>query len=425
MGESFAELVRRAVEAALTRLFPKFSDADQLGWNNVVKRAADGSADPLSAIGYASDVENHAVCREVLSFVGGAGQKGSDVRRHFSSPPYGWSRDAVDGTLLALIAGGFLRATRNAQTVTAKGMTQQQVAGTEFFIEGVIVSATHRIGVRKVALEMGLPMTNGEEVQVVPQILDRLHDEAQGAGGDAPLPAPPDSAVVSGLREMAGNSQVVGVAEQADALIACYREWSKARETARERLPDWDRLVTFVRHAGNLPVAEELNPQVDAIRSQRALLADPNPVPPLLQRVTAALRQAVSAAHGRLSEDRDQEVTELETSDLWLKLEPEDRANLLRKYGLGSISGIDIGTEQTLANCLESRSVEDWAVQLDALKTRVNQAREEAAQMLAPTAVTVRPTPATLNSREDVEAYIRRLREELLLQVDEHPVIIP
>ena len=53
------------------------------------------------------------------------------------------------------------------------------------------------------------------------------------------------------------------------------------------------------------------------------------------------------------------------------------------------------------------------------------QAREAAARLLAPKAVTVRPTPATLNSREDVEAYIQRLREKLLAQVDEHPVIIP
>ena len=108
IAASFPEAIGQAVEAALTRLFPKFSDADQSGWNRVVARALQGAPDALSTLGYSSDVEKHPVCQEIRSFVGGAGKKGSDVRRHFSDPPYGWSRDAVDGALLALLAGGGL-----------------------------------------------------------------------------------------------------------------------------------------------------------------------------------------------------------------------------------------------------------------------------------------------------------------------------
>ena len=160
VAESFAELVRQAVEAALVRLFPKFSDADQPGWNRVVSRAAQGAADPLSALDYSSDMETHPVCQEVRSFVGGAGKRGADVRRHFSESPYGWSRDTVDGALLALLAGGFLRANRNGQAVTARGMTQQQIGVTDFYSEGVTVSAVQRIEVRKLASGIGL---QGEE----------------------------------------------------------------------------------------------------------------------------------------------------------------------------------------------------------------------------------------------------------------------
>ena len=38
-------------------------------------RAAQGAADPMSALGYASGVESHAVCQEVRTFVGGAGKR--------------------------------------------------------------------------------------------------------------------------------------------------------------------------------------------------------------------------------------------------------------------------------------------------------------------------------------------------------------
>ena len=425
LADSFPEVVRQAVEAALTRLFPKFSDADQSGWNRVVTRASQGAADPLSALGYASDVEKHPVCQEVRSFVGGAGKKGSDVRRYFSNPPYGWSRDTIDGALLALLAGGFLRATRSGQAVTARGMTQQQIGVSDFFSEGVIVSAVQRIEVRKVASAMGLQAKSGEEAEAVPFILERLQSGAQAAGGEAPLPEPPDTTTIRELRELAGNRQIVRVAEQADTLIAHHRDWSAAGGAARERLPEWERLGRLLHHARNLPIAAELNLQVEAIRSQRALLTDPNPVPPLLSKVTAALRKTVSEAHGRLRKERDREVAELEASDDWLKLKPADRARILESNGLGPIHDLAMGTDQALMGCLEDTGLQDWDERLLALRTRVDLAREAAARLLAPKAVTVRPTPATLNSREDVEAYIQRLREKLLAQVDEHPVIIP
>ena len=425
LAESFTERIRQAVDAALTRLYPRFSDADQSGWNRVVTRALQGAADPLSALGYTSEVDKHPVCQEIRSFVGGAGKKGSDVRRHFSDPPYGWSRDAVDGALLALLAGGFLRASRSGQPMTAKDLNQQQVGVTDFFSEGVIVSTAQRIAVRGVASAMGLPAKSGEEAEAIPVILERLQSVAQAASGEAPLPAQPDTAIVRQLRELAGNSQIVGVAEKGDILIGHHRDWSAAGEAARERLPEWQRLERLLHHAHTLPVATELNPQMEAIRSQRSLLTDPNPLPPLLSNVTTALRKTVSEAHGHLRKERDREVTELEKSEPWLNLELADRKRILVSHGLGPIPDLAIGIDQALMDSLEDTGLQDWDDRVLALRTRIAQAREEAARLLTPKAVTIRPTPATLNSREDVEAYIQQLREQLLAQVDEHPLIIP
>ena len=424
LAEPFPEAIKQAVEAALARMFPKFSDADQPAWSNVVKRAAQGNPDPLSALGYAFDVEQHPVCQEVRSYIGGAGKKGSDVRRYFSDPPYGWSRDAVDGALLALLAGGLLKAKHNSEAVTAKGMTQRQVESTTFFVEGVIVSALQRIEVRKLASEMGLSTTSGEEAEAVPEILERLQGEAQAAGGEAPLPEPPDTTLISQLREIAGNRQIVEVAEQAETLIAYHKDWAAAGEAARERLPEWRRLEKFLHHTRNLPVATELDPQMEAIRSQRTLLTDPNLIPPLLNQVTTALRKAVTEAHGHLRQERDRSVKELEASEVWLQLEPQDRTRILETRGLGPIPDLDVGADQTLMDSLENASLHDWENQLLALRTRTDRAREEAARLQAPKARAFRPPQATLNSREEVEAYIHDLKEQLLAQVDKHPLII-
>ena len=118
-------------------------------------------------------------------------------------------------------------------------------------------------------------------------------------------------------------------------------------------------------------------------------------------------------------------MNELEKSGDWLKLKPVDRARILESNGLDPIPDLSIGTDQVLMGCLEDTGIQDWNNRLLALKTRIGQAREEAARLLTPKAVTIRPPSATLNSRKEVETYIRRLREQLLAQVDKWPVIIP
>ncbi len=425
VAESVPEAIRRAVEASITRLFPRFQDADQSGWDIVVRRAAEGAADPMSALGYSSDVEKHSVCQEVLRFVGGTGKRGLEVRRHFSDPPYGWPRDTVDGALLALLAGGFLRAMHNGEPVPARGMTQRRIGVTDYFSEGVVITASQRIEVRRVASGIGLQVGSGEEAQAVPKVLTRLMEVAQSAGGQAPLPSPPKTTLVRRLRGLAGNQQIVDVAAHADVLLADHKAWTEAAETARLRLPEWQRLEALLRHAQGLPVSADLKSQVDAIRSDRSLLSDPNPIPPLLGQVTAALRRAVSKAHGQLVSERDRELADLEASDNWSNLETSDRTKILKSNGLGPVPDLDIGTDHALMECLEDTALEAWSDRILALKARVERAREAAARLLAPKAVRVRPPSATLNSRADVEAYIQQFKGHLLAQIDEHPVIIP
>jgi len=163
---------------------------------------------------------------------------------------------------------------------------------------------------------------------------------------------------------------------------------------------------------------------MEAIRSQRTLLTDPNLIRPLLNQVTAALRKAVTEAHGHLRQESDRAVGELEASEVWLELEPHDRTRILETKGLGPIPDLDVGADQTLMESLENASLHDWENQLLALRTRTDLAKEEAARLQAPKARAFRPPQATLNSREEVEAYIRDLKEQLLAQIDKHPLII-
>ena len=66
------------------------------------------------------------MCSAVLSFVG-AGKKGREVRSHFSAPPYGWPRDAIDAALISLFGSGHLRATLNGVAVPPRQLDQAKV----------------------------------------------------------------------------------------------------------------------------------------------------------------------------------------------------------------------------------------------------------------------------------------------------------
>src|SRR6185295_16122999 len=88
--ETVAAAVRTGVQASLARLFPRFNQADQAGWGTVFTRVRQGAGDALAAVGHGGNVEDHPVCREVLTFVGGAGKRGAEVRKRFLGTPYGW-----------------------------------------------------------------------------------------------------------------------------------------------------------------------------------------------------------------------------------------------------------------------------------------------------------------------------------------------
>ena len=372
--ESFAPAITAGVNAGMVRLFPGFSDADHVDWHKVVSTASDGVPDPLSMLGFDGDAERHPVCREVRSFVGGSGKKGSAVRDQFSSPPYGWPRDAVHGALLALLAGGFLRASQNGEAVIAKGMTHSRIGSTDFFSEGITVSASDRIALRKLLFRMGLPAVSGEEAKFVPEALQMLSEQALAASGEPPLPEPRNKDVVDDLQGLTGNQQIVEVAKKVDVLLEHSEDWRIAGGAKQDRVPQWDLLISLLGHADSVPDAGEVRHQVDAIRVGRMLLDDPDPSGLLLIRVTAGLREAVHAAWNRMAVERDRRVAHLETWDRWQQLSTEQRSDVLGQNGLTQVAEPDIGTPDALLACFDETSFEDWHNRWLAVRTRVAQA---------------------------------------------------
>jgi hypothetical protein len=339
---------------------------------------------------------------------------------------YGWPKDAVDGALYALLAGGQVEALdKSGKSAAAKEIPQGQIGVTTFRNATTVVTAVHRIGVRSLLTSVGLPYKNNEEAAVIPQLLQKLKDLADDAGGAAPLPPRPETGPVDDLLGKHGNEQFVAVFEARDALLGAYNSWKAAKALKDTRLPRWDVLGRLLAHAGNRPPTYQVRPQSDAILANRSLLSDPDPVQPLVAQLSTDLRAALQLARERLIEARERELAALKDTDEWHRLPDEQWQKIFHANGLGPVEPLTVAAEAQLLATLDATPLRTWDDWIVAVPARLAKAREQAARLLEPKAVRVHPKATTLRTASDVEAYLSDLRTEIMAHIEDgKPVIV-
>lgn len=421
---SLAASVEVALEASATRLYPRFAMGDETGWHTVVARANGGNPAPLAALGYQGEVDAHPVCQEIRLHLTGQARKGSEIRQHFSAPKYGWPQDTIYGALLALVADGKVQATLNKKPRPIKELTHTQIGQTLFARETHEISTPQRLAIRKL-LQDTVGAAAGDETGGVAKLLQELNARAAAAGGSAPLPATPSTEIVDQLLASHGNAQLLEVHERRNELKGWFGEWGEARDKAQKRMPQWSRLQRLHSHAGNLPHAQDLTGQVEAISANRSLLHDPDPVAPLIAEVTDALRGAVQEARAKLVEARNDEIARLQAAPEWGELDDPRWQGVLLENGMGPVPTLEVGTEAELLRALEQTSLEAWAERTAALPTRAERAREAAAKLLQPTARKLAIPPATFQSVGEADEWWAQLREQIVEQIEQGiPVIV-
>jgi hypothetical protein len=180
----------------------------------------------------------------------------------------------------------------------------------------------------------------------------------------------------------------------------------------------------LLRHAAGLPVHAEVTPQVDAIRDQRSLLANPDPVPPLCQTLTQALRAALVQAHADYKAVHEQQMLALTSSSIWQRLQEAQQQDILNRLGLNAIPGIQTATEADLLASLDSRPLQQWATLRDALPQRFQNALVEAARLLEPKAVRYELPHTTVKDITEFDAWADQVRQEVQKRLKDGPVIL-
>ncbi len=422
-GLTATEMVQQAADAALIRLFPNFGEADNVKWAQVIKRAQQGDQAALEAVNYQGDPSQQPVCREVKKFLG-SGKKGTEIRKHFNVSPYGWPQDAVDGGLWVLLLNEHLKASQNGQPIAANQLQRSKIGQTDFRVESVTVSTANKIAIRKLCQEVGIPCNTGEEAAKVSVLLEKLKELAQNAGGDPPMPARPEVNALQNLMSKMGNEQLVAVANQKDHLIEQAKTWRQMADRITDRLPRWQSLQKLLRQSQDLPIYEEVTTQVQAIQTGRLLLQDPDPVQPLCEQLTQGLREGLTQARDRYQQIYEEQMTELEGTESWPRLEPEQRDGILSQRGLTQIPSIQVATEAEVLRSVEGLSLQGWRDQTEALPQKFSQARFAAEKLLEPQVVQVRLPSATLRSPEEAEVWLEQARQMILENLKQGSVII-
>jgi len=423
-GNGLKEKLEKGAKDSLQRLYKQFDVADEANWGKVVDKARKaGGETALSAINYQGENAQHPVCAQILKYIG-SGKKGSDIRDNFQDAPFGWPQDAIDGAIYALMASGDLKAKNaNNQPVDSKALERKHLTQARFEVENITLSTVQKLAVRKLLTET-IGCKPGEEDSKTTEFLQFARGLASKAGGQAPQPHHPDTARINEIAGEAGNSRLVKLHDYKDDILSDIKHWQTQQLGIEKRMPNWGNLKTLTVLSRGLTFYEELSAEVLAIETGRRLLDNPDPVENLVNDTTDNLRGAIQYHFDQYKTAYDQALIAIETDANWVKLEPEKQNELLSRRSIKAPEQLKLNSTADVIDALEACSLEQWNDRREALQNKFENAREEAAQLLMPKTVRAQLPRATLESAEDIDAWLVKAREELEAKLLQGPVLV-
>jgi hypothetical protein len=419
-GTYLKDRLHAGAQAALVRLFPKFDMGDDQGWERVVKAAQGGQTDALKHVGHNGTPETHPVCQAIQARLG-AGRKGKELRDEFMGPPYGWPQDAVDGALFVLDHADLIRTLgEDGKEVALRSLPRQKLSLCRFLPEADTVTIVHRRAIRELGQAVGVHVPPDDEAENLSDILRKLREVAEGAGGDAPAPAAPSTSDLEAIEAEHGNRRLIEAASRKQALIDAHKAWAAARQSITARLPAWRTTLRLVELGAHGQQAA-----TDDIRARRRLLEEPDPIPPLRQDAAAELRTRLNAALDAYEAAIAKAEADLKADANWSnpKLTGDDHRTIRVSNGLLPLPRPSVASAEDIVAALSTRSLSGWADLTRGIPAGVQAALDEAAEMLLPKVQQVSlPVAGTITDTAVLEAWLGKVRDTIAAALPRGPV---
>ena len=418
-GEALEDRLRKAAADGAARLFNRFALADLVGWPQAYQEAAKGLTDALQKVGFVAAAETHPVAQEILSHIGAGSVKGSKLRERFMSSPYGWSNEAVNAALAVLFAVGQLRVTTQGGVPLAAGkFLERDVNHYDFARENTPLSQADKRAVAR------LTKCKPDDAEVeAPRWVAKLKESFHRVAGAPPRPAPTLPALLDELDKLAGKDLVkrLAIEEKAAQQLARDLEAQEAQVAQREpRWNDFGRLATYLEGHDH---GAALRAERQAVLDGRQLLANPDPVPPLLDRAADALRSAVNKAYADYANHFQAGMEELRQHPDWDRLSAADQAAILAQAGLSSIvPAPGVGTLEALLQSLGHCTPGRWLERRESIVGKLQQARAACAKKLEPALQHISVPSRIVHTEADLDGWLADVRTAALAKLPAGPV---
>lgn len=425
--QPFIELkvgVEDAAKQVLNRLYPKFHDGDSAKWPQVLKKAKEGSANALAQVGFNGDPQNHPVAAAIISFMG-SGKTGLEIRKKFTGVDYGWPQDGIDAVLTTLLASNHLSARINANPLMLADVDQKKLGQASFRIERPVLTATQKLAIRKLFQESGLTkITPGNESGDALRFIEHAKSVAAQAGGDPPAPIAPISPEIIALDSFSGNELLMALFDQRDTLLAKIKAWQAIGKDIAKRLPAFNMTEMLVAQANGLVEQAEWSATLTAIRANRSLLDDPDPVSYVLKAAAKALGLALTKAHKVYNDMFEAQTARISNHQAWKKMPEKKRQSMLSSAGALQRTAPDISSDEQLLLSLQTCSLANWQSQTDALAAQFDKALAAAIIEAEPKARWVTLSTATIHNQAELDAWLIKSKTAIEAALKDGPVII-
>lgn len=426
LGNDLQSMVLEAANNSLGRLYPKFDLADNPGWEKVYSSAKAGSSDALKAVDYNGDPADQPVCKAILNFIA-AGKLGTDIRNKFEYGDYGWSRDAVDGALQTLLVAGIINAQDDrGQVLDPKQLERKAIGKTTFKVESAVLSPTQRIAIRNLFKKAGCLVKPGEELSTVPQFLENMYGLANNAGGEAPKPNVPNVSILEQIKLKVGNEQLLLIHNHLDEITNLITEWDKLAVFIKNRWSSWETLDKLVSHVDGIPTADNLKTQVQSLKDNRLLLANPDQIAPLISDLTQLLRNKLNELDSDFKVKHSQGMNSLVNDSNWSQLKPEQQNNLLveQKLDQANFPTIDLSSTDGILKTLSKTTISMLGERVAAIPSRFDAILIKAAKLMIPQAHPVQIPRRTLMDENAIDEWVDEVKKQLKSELSKGPITI-
>lgn len=403
--------IRDNIEDALNsisdRQFPEFkSKGDFKDWDKALAKALSGDPDALKRIAWEKEPKDHPIAIEILRFIGNNTKAGKEIRNHFMKAPYGWSQDAIDTIIVML---------RNTEHISTPepNINQAKISNAVFKKEVHTLAASDKIKLRKIYQDAGISCKPGEEFLHSNSFLNKLKELAAQISGDAPKPEPINIQFVKNIENLDGNERLLRILEEQEDLKSKYADWSRKQDLVIKREPQWKLLAELANHTNGDAGMDQLKSEIDAIRENRLILQEPDPIQPKLIDLTEKLKAALNKLKESFISLYDLKMAELQANVYFNKLNPDQKHSILVKHQLLVKPEIKPLDAHALLNQLQKASLYTWDTKIAALPGQFQSALDDAIQLSAPQAKTFSLPRRTITSQAEIELYIAELKTEL------------